>query len=93
MLVAPLAPPVPKITLVLPVVLPPGGRYCSGCFPALWGTSTKDNLAPRASDSPETRLELLTRISSIRFFHFLISSRMKVTLQNKRCSNLLLLFN
>ena len=41
-----------------------------------WETSAQENLTPEASDRPETRLELLTRISSIRFFfHFLISSR------------------
>ncbi len=32
-------------------------------------SSTKEDLALEASDRPETRLELLTRISSIRFFH------------------------
>ena len=32
-----------------------------------WETLTQDNLTPDASDRPETRLELLTRISSIRF--------------------------
>ncbi len=47
-------------------------------FPTFWETSTQENLTPEASDRPETRLELLTRISSIRFvFHFLISSRIK----------------
>ena len=40
-----------------------------------WETSTQENLTPEASDRPETRLELLTIISSIRFSpHFLISS-------------------
>ena len=38
----------------------------------------RTNLALEASERPETRLELLTRTSSIRFFfHFLISSRIK----------------
>ena len=36
-------------------------------FPTFWETSTQENLTPEASDRPETRLELLTRISSIRF--------------------------
>ena len=45
-------------------------------FPTFWETSTQENLTPEASDRPETRLELLTRFSSIRFFpHFLIPSR------------------
>ena len=49
-------------------------NHCSLNFLTFWGTSTQENLAPEASDRPETRLELLTRISSIRFvFHFLIS--------------------
>ena len=50
------------------------------CFysQTFWETSTQENLALEASDRPETRLELLTRLSSIRFFfHFLISSRIK----------------
>ncbi len=53
------------------------------CFSRLSGSfweasSTKDNLALEASDRPETRLELLARLSSARFFfHFLISSRIK----------------
>ncbi len=47
-------------------------------FRLSWETSAQENLAPEASDRPETRLELLTRLSSIRFFpHFLISSRIK----------------
>ena len=37
-------------------------------FQTFWETSTQENLAPEASDRPETRLELLTRISSIWFF-------------------------
>ena len=37
-------------------------------FRLTWETSTNENLAPEASDRPETRLELLTIISSIRFF-------------------------
>ncbi len=45
-------------------------------FRLSWETSTQENLTPEALDRPETGLELLTRISSIRFFfHFLISSR------------------
>ena len=47
-------------------------------FPTLWETSTKENLALEASDRPETRPELLARLSSARFFlHFLISSKNK----------------
>ena len=43
-------------------------------FLTFWETSTQENPTPEASDRPETRLELLTRISSIRFVvHFLIS--------------------
>ncbi len=37
-------------------------------FRLSWETSTKEDVAPEAADRPETRLELLTRISSIRFF-------------------------
>ncbi len=36
-------------------------------FTLSWETSTQENLAPEASDRPETRLELLTRTCSIRF--------------------------
>ena len=47
-------------------------------FQTFWETSTQENLTPEASDRPETGLELLTRISSIRFVvHFLISSRIR----------------
>ena len=47
-------------------------------FRTFWEASTQENLTPEASDRPETRLELLTRISSVRFVpHFLISSRIK----------------
>ena len=45
-------------------------RLFSICFRnvlTFWQTSTQDNLTPEASDRPETRLQLLTRISSIRF--------------------------
>ena len=50
------------------------------------GDFDQENLAPEASDRPETRLELLTRTCSVRFFpHFLISSRMKVPLK-EACS-------
>ena len=51
-------------------------------FPTLWETSTKENLALEASDRPETRPELLARLSSVRFFlYFLISSK-KITLSH-----------
>ena len=46
--------------------------------PTSWQTSTQEDLAAEASDRPETRLELLTSNSSIRFVvHFLISSRIR----------------
>ena len=48
------------------------------CFGLPWETSTQTNLTPEASDRPQTRLELLKRISFTRcFFHFLISSRIR----------------
>ncbi len=52
---------------------PSAGRVsheCVFCFysQTFWETSTQENLALEASDRSETRLELLTRLSSIRFF-------------------------
>ncbi len=45
-------------------------------------TSPQDNLTPKASERPETRLELLTRTSSVRFVaHVLISSRIKHSME------------
>ncbi len=41
--------------------------YIHTVFTLSWETSTQENLAPEASDRPETRLELLTRTCSIRF--------------------------
>ncbi len=50
----------------------------SWVFHTFWKTSTKENLALEASDRPETRLEILTRISCIRIFST-FSSRVEVS--------------
>ena len=57
-------------------------RRCFNLFQTFWETSTQENLTPEASDRPETRLELLTIISSIRFFvHVIISSLIVICFQ------------
>ena len=45
----------------------PFSRFVLHFFRLSWETSTKENFGPEASDRPETRLELLTRTSSVRF--------------------------
>ena len=55
-------------------------RFSTICrtYRTFWETSTQEELTPEASDRPETRLELLTRISSIRFFST-FSSRVELS--------------